>query len=141
MKHAPTCVTTLRRLASSVLLPAQRCGSAEDRGRVAWILTSVLLFYTHITGCLIVVTECVFLILPKRRTNVQIGAAGRWLLDVFIISAAYAMAIPLLKVLAERRFNWLAFVRVPRLTDIMTMFAWIPYGLVPLVTIALLALA
>lgn len=119
--------------------------SGNDRGRWTWVVTAILLFYTHVTGCLILAAEWIFLVWHGWRINAseqtkRVWSDARvWIGDTLVVAFAYAWAIPSLRLLAERRSNWLAFVRDPDLSNLVTMFAWIPYGLVPALVLAAMA--
>lgn len=116
-----------------------RWNSGEDKGRWLWILSAIVMFYTHVTSSLVVFAEFVFVGVQRGRKVPHGPHARVWLIDGTAIAGAWMLALPLLRALAERRSNWLAFVREPRSVDLVSLFAWVPYGLVPLILLVIVA--
>ena len=106
------------------LVASCRKATAEARLRVAWIVLSWGLFYTHYTSILLLAAELLYLVVsPYRRRVDGAPSRGRWLIDLVCIAAGCSLALPQLLLIGQRRDNWSQFVKPQGWTLLWTIFA------------------
>lgn len=114
--------------------------AAGWRYRLAFVVLSVLLFYLHYTAVLLIVAEVFFLVIAFLFRSLRpLQPLQTWLLDLTIIAALGALALPHLIEIAGRRENWeLAIERPTSLFHRFRLFQIDFYAGMPMLAVGLL---